>query len=470
MDATEIAQRIRNKQWTIEEIVSTYIEHIQHVNPPLNAIIEERFEAALVEAREKDKQSPADIENYPLFGVPITVKESFDVIGMKTTGGLLHLKDHIATTDAPIVKRLKSAGAIILGKTNTATLCYAQESENKLYGRTNNPWDLKRTAGGSTGGEGAILAVGGAAVGIGSDIGGSIRLPSHFNGVFGFKSGKHTISNEGHFPAAAIPLQQRMESYGPMGKSTRDMQLLYEIITNQKVSHNNTSNQTINVLPTEIPYPLDQTTKQLLDQVAQFLQETYKIKRTMPPYFDDSAELWQEIMSIDGSKPIEELAFNDEPSTSRLVWTYLREKSRKNTDWHRYLLWALLGSKLFKPSKSRVSEIEDLIIDGDQHLQTHLDNQLIIFPVYHTPTQPHGEVYNEIFSIRKTFKKYVPFLVYANVWGLASLTIPLGRGQNDLPIALQIMGLPGQEGNIFALGKILEKQFNGYIRCDMHDQ
>lgn len=469
MDATAIAQKIRKKELTIEQITKTYIEHIQHANPALNAVVEERFDAALAEAREKDKHFPSDIDNYPLYGVPITVKESFDVSDMKTTGGLIHLKDHIATTDAPIVKKLKDAGAIILGKTNTATLCYAQESDNKLYGRTNNPWDLKRTAGGSTGGEGSILAVGGAAAGIGSDIGGSIRLPSHFNGVFGFKSAKYSISNEGHFPGATVPLQQRMESYGPMGKSTRDMQLMYEIIIGEKLTDEDLNDLTINVLPTNIPYPLNDTTKHLLNQVADFLEESFTVQRSMPPYFEESSELWQEIMSLDGSESIERIAFNDEPSTGRLVWTYLREKTRKKTDWHRYLLWALLGSKLFKPSKEKSKSIKQTIVDGDKQLQTDLNDQLLIFPIYHTPTQPHGDVFAEIFSIRKTFKQYMPYLAYASVWGLPALTVPLTFDSENLPIALQIMGLPGQESHIFTLGKVLEKQFTSYVRCDTYD-
>src|SRR5690625_52774 len=194
LDATETAKKIKQREWSIEKVVSTYIEHIKRVNPMINAIVEDRFSDALEEAREKDKNFPADSLKYPLYGVPITVKESFDVAQMKTTDGLIHLKNNIATKDAPIVKKLKDAGAIVLGKTNTATLCYAQESVNKLYGRTNNPWDLDRTAGGSTGGEGAILAVGGAAAGVGSDIGGSIRVPSHF------RSEEHTseLQSRGH--------------------------------------------------------------------------------------------------------------------------------------------------------------------------------------------------------------------------------------------------------------------------------
>src|SRR5690625_283824 len=469
MDATAIAQKIRKKELTIEQITKTYIEHIQHANPALNAVVEECLDAALAEAREKDKHFPSDIDNYPLYGVPITVKESFDVSDMKTTGGLIHLKDHIATTDAPIVKKLKDAGAIILGKTNTATLCYAQESVNKLYGRTNNPWDLDRTAGGSTGGEGAILAVGGAAAGVGSDIGGSIRVPSHFNGVIGFKSGKHTISNDGHFPASPISLQQRMESYGPMGKSVRDMQLLYEIMTGDTIKKSDLADMSINVLPSDIPYPLSQVTKNLLDEVTSFLESDFSIRREIPPYFNESSEMWQEIMSIDGSENIETLSFNTSPATTRLLWTYVWEKLRKNTDYHHYLLWALLGTKLFKPNQKHIKKIEETIEAGDAKLEQLFKNELLIFPVYHSATKRHGKVFSEIFSIRKTFKKYMPYLAYANVWGLPALTIPLSRDENGLPIALQVMGLVGNEGKIFALGEILEKQFSSYVRCEHYD-
>src|SRR5699024_11086350 len=125
---------------------------------------------------------------------PISIKESFNVSGMKTTGGIIHRQDIIKSRDAITVQKLKDAGAIVLCKTNTPALCFCQETDNKLYGRTNNPWNIKHTAGGSSGGEAALLSVGGAAVGLGSDIGGSIRFPSHFNGVVGFKSGKNEVS------------------------------------------------------------------------------------------------------------------------------------------------------------------------------------------------------------------------------------------------------------------------------------
>src|SRR5699024_10412991 len=144
-------------------------------------MVETRINTAVKEAKEKDYRRGESVASGKLYGVPISVKESYAVKDMKTTSGILSRKDVISSEDAEIIKKLKDEGAIILGKTNTPEMCFCQETENKLYGRTNNPWDLNRTAGGSSGGEGSLLASGGSAVGIGADIGGSIRFPSHFN-------------------------------------------------------------------------------------------------------------------------------------------------------------------------------------------------------------------------------------------------------------------------------------------------
>src|SRR5699024_3954985 len=159
-----------------------------------------------------------NLDAYPLYGVPISIKESFHVKGMKTTGGITHRKDIMMSYDAEAVKRLKDAGAIILCKTNTPSLCFCHETDNKLYGRTNNAWSIDHTAGGSSGGEAALIGVGGAPCGLSSDIGGSIRIPSHFNGVVGFKPGKFQVSTSGHFPPDTHPLKERMSSIGPIGK------------------------------------------------------------------------------------------------------------------------------------------------------------------------------------------------------------------------------------------------------------
>ena len=195
MDASELARMIANREITSREATESFIDHIKKVNPSLNFLVEDRFVNALEEADEADRQIAENKARGKLFGVPISMKESFHVNEMKTTGGLLNRKDAIQKSDAEIVVKLKGEGAIILGKTNTPELCFCQETDNKLYGRTNNARDSSRTAGGSSGGEAVMISVGGAAAGIGSDIGGSIRFPSHFNGVIGFKSGNSQVSS-----------------------------------------------------------------------------------------------------------------------------------------------------------------------------------------------------------------------------------------------------------------------------------
>ena len=177
-DATTLGEMIRRQEITSTEATKMYIEHIKKMNPKINFLIEDRFSTALAEAENADRQILNNQASGELFGVPMSMKESFHIEGMKTTGGVVHRKNAIQTADAEVVRKLKEAGAILLGKTNTPELCFCQETDNKLYGRTNNPRNLERAVGGSSGGE--------APAGLGSDIVGSIRFPSHFNGVVGY--------------------------------------------------------------------------------------------------------------------------------------------------------------------------------------------------------------------------------------------------------------------------------------------
>src|SRR5699024_2928641 len=187
----------------------------------------------------------------------------------------------------------------------------------------------------------------------------------------------------------------------------------------------------------------------------------------IPPYFEDSALLWQEIMSIDGGKSIQRKAFSsDKPN---IVKEYIKEKTTGNSAYHHYFTWALIGAKLFKPSKQRKQEINKIINDGDKTINFYLKNRILILPVYHQGALKHGEVYKDIFSIRKTYKTYLPYIAYANVWGLPSLTIPVGKDENDMPVSLQVISRSDNEAALFQLGEILEENFRGYIRCTHFD-
>ena len=462
-DAIQISEWIKNKEMTVVDITETYIEHIKDKQQTLNFMTENRFQIALLEAQEADRMLKDGKVDGRLFGVPISMKESFDVSGMQTTGGLVRRKGNVLQFDADVVSKLKAEGAIILGKTNTPELCFCQETDNKLFGRTNNPWNVKRTAGGSSGGEAVAIASGSAAVGLGSDIGGSIRFPSHFNGVIGFKSGNGQVSQRGSYPFVEDVWQQRMLGIGPIAKSVRDTRLVYEIVSGSKMSNQNMDEYTVNVFRT-VDFPLSDETIRLLNNIYLSVKSEFQAERESLPLLDDAALLWQEIMSIDGGKSTKSDAFGEEHRNPYME--YVKELTNGTSKIHRYLSWALIGASLFKPSSKRVEKMRQILSEGDLLLDTYLDRRLIVMPVYHTAAPKHGIVYKEIFSIKKSFMQYMPFTAYANTWGLPVLTIPVGKDQDGMPIGVQIIGKNGQEDAIFKLGEFLERKFGGYSRAD----
>lgn len=465
LDVHDLLKLLESGQVSSSDAVEQYIQRIEKVNPIVNCVVEERFAAAREEAIQADIAREEGKGKGRLFGVPISVKESFDVEGMATTGGLLRRKGFIQYEDAEVVERLKAEGAIILGKTNTPELCFCQETDNKLYGRTNNPHNVTRTAGGSSGGEGAMIAAGGAAIGIGSDIGGSIRFPSHFNGVVGFKSGKGKVSQKGSYPFVEDSLQQRMLGIGPIAKSVRDAELLYHIIAYESPSPKELERFTVTVFRTT-DYPLSSETTRLLNEVYLALREEMTTEREPIPYFDEAAQIWQEIMSIDGGLSNAREAYGDAPVTP--IRSYFAEKTRGTGEIHSYLSWALFGASLFRPSPKRIQQIHEFLASGEAALEEYLENRIVVLPVYHCAAPKHGIVYKEVFSIRKTFKKYLPYIAFANTWGLPSLTIPLGKDADGMPIGLQLISKNGNEDALFSLGEKLESRFQGYERAMVH--
>ena len=462
MDATQLARLIAQKEITSRRTVEIYIGHIRKINPAVNCLVEDRFAEAMKEAEWADEQIAAGTAKGKLFGVPIGMKEAFDVAGMQTTGGLLRRKGFVQHKDAEAVRKLKAEGAIILGKTNTPELCFCQETDNKLYGRTNNPHDLTRTAGGSSGGEAALIAAGGAAVGLGSDIGGSIRFPSHFNGVIGFKSGKGQVSSEGSYPAVEEDLQERMLGIGPIAKTVRDARLVYSIVAKTPSAQKQLPQFTVNVLP-KTKYPLSLATAHLLDSIYADVSREFKTEREVPPYFEDAAGLWQEIMSIGGAQGPKREAFGTK--APQPMQEYVKERTTGTAGIHRYLSWALIGASLFKPSAKRLKKIRKFIEHGDHILEGYFHSHILVLPVYHTGAAKHGVVYNEIFSLKKTFMQYLPYVAYPNVWGLPALTVPVGFDEQGMPVAVQLISKNGNEEALFELGEWLERHYGGYKRA-----
>src|SRR5450631_2483553 len=227
LSASEIAVQIRRKEISPVEVAQTHLDRIERLNPKLNAFVDYKPEAVLTQAREAEKAILRGDDLGPLHGVPVSIKSSIDVAGHLCEAGTRLRAGHIAAEDAPLVARLRAAGAVILGVTNTPELLMAWETDNLLYGRTNNPWDLSRTAGGSSGGEAAAIASGCSAGGVGSDGGGSIRVPAHFCGICGLKPTPGRIPAAGHFPSGAGALSW-LGVVGPMARTIEDIRTLFE--------------------------------------------------------------------------------------------------------------------------------------------------------------------------------------------------------------------------------------------------
>jgi fatty acid amide hydrolase 2 len=466
MDAKTLAEKIRMGEISSVQATEAYIQLQKQANPKLNFLVEDRYQIALQEAEQCDQLLQTGKSPGRLFGVPISMKECFDVKGMKTTGGLVRLKDQVAKQDAVVVAKLKEEGAIIIGKTNTPTLCFCQETDNKLYGRSNNPWDVSRTTGGSSGGEAACIAIGGAAVGLGSDIGGSIRFPAHFNGVIGFKSGANQVSQVGHFPFVTDPYQQRMLGIGAMAKSVQDAEMMNEIISETLPADVDLNKFELIIPSTHDKVPLGKETVQVLDKIKSYLLQHHNATDEFPPYFESLASMWQLIMSIDGGAGVAGHAFGENKPSP--IKEYSKEFLFKNSNLHRYLTWGLIGVSLFKPSNK---QLEKLVFDlqaAQKQSEDYLEERVLVVPVYHQPALPHGKVYSEIFSIRKTYQQYMPYVAIANTLGLPALTIPVGESTEGLPIAVQLVTKVGQEKALFHFGKLLEKEFRGYRRCHVN--
>jgi amidase len=228
--ACRIAGEIRAGRLSARTAVRACLDRIEAVNPAINAVVQTVAERALEEAGRLDRMAGDGRFQGPLHGVPITIKDSLDTEGIVSTGGTLGRRDYVPPRDAPVVARLRDAGAILLGKTNTPELTLSGETNNLIYGRTCNPFDLERSPGGSSGGAAAIVACGGAALDLGSDTGGSIREPAHLCGIAGIKPTSGRTPRTGHIVDYTAGVLDSLTQIGPMARYVEDLNLVLPLI------------------------------------------------------------------------------------------------------------------------------------------------------------------------------------------------------------------------------------------------
>lgn len=227
--ASRLAKMIRNKEISSVELVTAYLQRVDKVNPRINALVLQVPERALDEARKADEALARGINFGPLHGVPCTIKDSLDTEGIITTGGTLGRKDFVPSRDATVVARLRDAGAIIIGKSNTPELTLSYQTTNLIYGRTENPYKIGRQPGGSTGGGAAIVAAGGSPFDIGTDFGGSIRVPAHACGIAGLKPSTGRVPRTGHIVGYG-GIFDSFQVVGPLARWVEDLELVTNII------------------------------------------------------------------------------------------------------------------------------------------------------------------------------------------------------------------------------------------------
>ncbi len=220
--ASEMLRALQMRQISPSELVEVHLERIQRLNPELNAIVTDNSEDARGRAREGQTGA--------LAGLPVTIKDSIDVAGLPTTSGDPHRRQAVATDDSPLAARVRGAGALLLGKTNVPLLTGDWQTNNAVFGRSLNPWDHSRTPGGSTGGGAAAVAAGLSPLEFGSDIGGSIRVPAAFCGIFGHKPSEGVVPPVGHFPTAPV-----MAVLGPLARSAEDLHLALDVIKQRQL-------------------------------------------------------------------------------------------------------------------------------------------------------------------------------------------------------------------------------------------
>ncbi len=226
--ATAMLEALNKRQLSAVELLDLHLHRIERYNPALNAIVTFDFEHARQSAIAADKARAQGV-HCALLGLPVTIKDTIDVAGLPGTAGVERYRDRRPEHDAPLVARVREAGAVIIGKTNVPPYAGDWQSANPVFGRTNNPWDLSRSPGGSTGGGAAAVAAGLTPLEFGSDIGGSIRIPAAFCGVFGHKPSETAVPRNGHFPGSPLPNSATVLSVlGPLARDTRDLELALE--------------------------------------------------------------------------------------------------------------------------------------------------------------------------------------------------------------------------------------------------
>jgi len=455
LSAREIAAQIRRKAVSPVDVARAHLDRIERLNPKLNAFVDCNPEAVLSQAREAEKAILRGDELGPLHGVPVSIKSAIDVAGHRCEAGTRLRAGHIAAEDAPLVARLRAAGAVILGVTNTPELLMAWETDNLLYGRTNNPWDLTRTAGGSSGGEAAAIAAGLSAGGVGSDGGGSIREPAHFCGICGLKPTPGRIPSTGHFPKSGGPFAL-IGVVGPMARTVEDVRTLFEVMAGwddgdacaapvevREIQETAVQAVHIGFFEDDGRTPVTEETRSAVNRAASLLLSCgFRVEPFRPEGLEESRQLWWEFFGTAGGMILGPMLRGHESELSPILREFHAWTKAAPAHTGESLLAAWLGR----------DEVREKI------LRQMRKYPVLICPTAAIPAFRHGE---REWQVEGKTVKYLDAWSYCewfNLLGFPAAVVPMGYSEQGLPIGVQIVGRPWQEEVVLAVAAKLEKE------------
>ncbi|MFW6056736.1 MAG: amidase, partial [Chloroflexota bacterium] len=449
-DATELARRIRDKEISPVEVVNAHLERISAINPKLNAVVT-IADDALDRAREAEKALMNGKAAGPLHGVPFTCKDAFDVAGVRTTRGSRLFEYHVAETDAASVARLKDAGGIFLAKTNVPEFILWWETDNLVFGRTNNPWNTDRTTGGSSGGEAAAIATGASPLGIGSDVGGSIRMPSHYCGIVGFKPTHGRVPLTGHWPQSLL----RANHVGPMARTVRDIGLALRLMSGPDGADPYCVPMGSPRIPESAPTPLKLRVGWLADGAfAPVDREVAAVVRKAAVSLE-SAGCTVEHVEL---PVIEE---NPGVAVSGPVWGleggYYYEPFVKGRESE---LHPFMKQRLAKPWPDIRDYLKALERwDAIKRAMTTYFHEydLLLCPTLPLPAHPHGLPELTIDGTTVLAREKLNCTLPWNLTGSPALSLPFGMSADGLPIGVQIVGRHFDENTVLRAALALEE-------------
>ena len=445
-----ITASVRSKKLSPVEIVNAHLKRIEAMRPKLNAFVHIDADGARAQARGAEDAVLRAAALGPLHGVPITIKSCIDVAGWPCPAGSLLRKDYVAPSDAPLVARLREAGAILLGNTNTPEFLMAYETDNLVSDKTSNPWDLSRSAGGSSGGEAAAIASGCSAGGVGSDGGGSIRVPAHFCGICGLKPTPGRIPATGHFPAG-VGAFAWIGVVGPMARTIADVRTLFEVMAGPdpgdarsapvpicKINDAQLRGLRVGLLESNALGLVDAETDGALQRAANDLAaQGFIVEPLRLQGLERAIELWWFFFGPAIAHLFQRSVAGQEEKLSAIFRKYLE----------------------FAEAPVTLDELLDACAERDVIRATILrqmgDVPILLSPVCTTTAFRHGEGTWRP-GAKQCYRDTMRFSQWLNLAGFPGVSVPVSVSAEGLPIGIQVIGRPFEEELVLAVAERIE--------------